>query len=261
MATTLRPHWVTDIPKDPNWVFTDVSRHFGSWVGAPLIAHGRLFGFLSLEKTQTGYYTAKHAARLEILAGHVAIALMNALTYGEMERASVTDFLTGAYNHRYFQQQLRRELDLADRIGYPVSLLMLDLDHFKTVNDTYGHLCGDRVLQVMASRLKLELRSTDHLARYGGEEYAVILPGTHLQAAREVGDRLRRAVTDHPFYIEGALDEDGRTHSYTIPLTVSIGAAAFPEHAQAPRELIAAADQALYRAKAAGRNCILMASL
>jgi GGDEF domain-containing protein len=122
------------------------------------LAHGRLLGFLSLEKQDCCYYTPKHAGLLESLAGHVGLALLNALTYEEMERASVTDFLTSAYNHRYFQQQIRRELELAQRIGYPVSLLMLDLDFFKDVNDRYGHLCGDRVLQLLAGRLRTELQ-------------------------------------------------------------------------------------------------------
>lgn len=256
MSATLRSCLVPDVQADPGWVITGLSRHFGSWVGAPLVAHGRLLGFLSLEKEDRCFYTPKHAGLLESLAGHVGLALLNALTYGEMERASITDFLTGAYNHRYFQQQIRRELELAQRIGYPVSLLMLDLDFFKDVNDRFGHLCGDRVLQLLADRLRIELRNSDHLARYGGEEFAIILPGTPARAACEVGERLRRAVAAIPFQVDEPLDAAGMALSATIPLSVSIGAATFPDHSQGPRDLIAAADRALYRAKELGRNLV-----
>ena len=260
MAEQLRPGVISDVKASREWVVTDLSRHFGSWLGAPLVAHGRLLGFLSLEKVEPGYYKARHAERLESLAGHVALALLNGLTFGEMERASVTDFLTGSHNHRYFQQELRRELELAHRIGYPVSLLILDLDYFKGVNDVYGHLCGDRVLQLLAGRLKLELRNTDHLARYGGEEFAVILPGSPALAAREVGERLRRAVAETPFLVEDRREAGGESPSLgPLHLTVSIGVAAFPANAAGPRELVAAADRGLYQAKSNGRDCVCLA--
>ena len=158
----------------------------------------QLLGFLSMDKSERGYYSAEHANRLESLAGHAALALLNALTFGEVEQASITDFVTGIYNRRYFHEQLQLEIDRARRIGYPVSLLIFDIDHFKQVNDTYGHPIGDRVLQMVARRIKDELRAVDILARYGGEEFAVILPGTPASSLAGVGERLRQVIAMRP---------------------------------------------------------------
>jgi diguanylate cyclase (GGDEF)-like protein len=204
---------------------------------------------LSLDKCEPGFYTAEHASRLERLAGHASLALLNAQTYGEVEKASVTDFLTGAYNHRYFQQQLRLELDKAVQKQTPLALLMIDIDFFKKVNDTYGHMCGDQVLRALAERLHARLRGMDFLARYGGEEFAVLLPKTSAALIGQVAERLRHAVVDTPFETECA----------TFPVTISVGAAAYPDHAQDAQALVAAADAALYQAKGGGRNRVCLA--
>jgi diguanylate cyclase (GGDEF)-like protein/PAS domain S-box-containing protein len=203
-------------------------------------------GFLSLDKTEPGYYTKEHAKRLEVLARHAALALLNALNYGEVEQASITDYLTGAYNHRYFQQQLRVEWERASRTSHPLSLLIVDIDHFKNVNDAYGHLTGDQVLRVITTRMKGELRGSDQLARYGGEEFAVILPNTSTPGAENVGERLRRSISAFPIWVE----------SLSIEITVSVGVATYPDQANTPQDLISRADQAMYQAKAHGRNCI-----
>jgi diguanylate cyclase (GGDEF)-like protein len=223
--------------------------HTKSWVGAPLIVRDQLLGFLSLDKTERGFYGPEHADRLEMLAGHAAIALWNALTFGEVEQASITDFLTGAYNHRHFQQQLRTEMERANQYHQPLSLLMIDLDHFKQVNDRYGHLAGDQVLSQLTGRLRAELRNVDFLARYGGEEFAILLPGTTSRALFAVGNRLLQVVRNQPF-VAGDVE---------IPITISLGGAAYPEHAHEAQHLIALADECLYRAKNGGRNRFCMA--
>ncbi|MFN2298423.1 MAG: GGDEF domain-containing protein, partial [Anaerolineales bacterium] len=191
-----------------------------------------------------GYYTADHASRLESLAGHAALALLNALTFGEVEQASITDFVTGVYNRRYFNEQLQLEVDRARRIGYPVSLLIFDIDYFKRVNDTYGHPVGDRILQMVARRIKDELRAVDILARYGGEEFAVILPGTPASSLAGVGERLRQVIAMRPFVVEET----------TISITVSAGGATFPDDADDVHRLIDESDRWLYDAKETGRN-------
>jgi diguanylate cyclase (GGDEF)-like protein len=251
MKNTRQPHIVADVAGAADWVESETTDHIRSWIGAPLLAQDRLLGFLSLDKVQPGYYKDEHAERLEILASHAALALLNAQAYGEMEQASNTDFLTGAFNHRYFYQELHREVEHANVGGYPVSILIIDLDFFKNVNDRYGHLYGDQVLKAISTRLKAELRAIDHLARYGGEEFAVILPGTPLRWVKSVAERLRYSVAAYPFEVEG----------HSIPLTISIGTATYPQNAQGVRDLVAVADRALYRAKAEGRNCVILAEV
>jgi diguanylate cyclase (GGDEF)-like protein len=246
MAQTRRPHFVPDVQNDPTWQAAGPAWHVGSWVGAPLVTRDQLLGFLSMDKAERGYYTAEHAGHLESLAGHAALALLNALTFGEVEQNSITDFVTGIYNRRYFHEQLQLELDRARRIGYGVSLLIFDIDHFKRVNDTYGHPVGDRVLQMTAARIKEELRAVDILARYGGEEFAVILPGTPASSLAGVGERLRQIIAMRPFMVD----------DQPIEITVSAGGATFPDDASDAQGLVDEADRRLYAAKEAGRNRI-----
>ncbi len=158
---------------------------------------------------------------------------------------SVQDGLTGLYNHRAFYAMLADELVRAQRFNRPVSLLMLDIDYFKRVNDLHGHLAGDAVLKGLSERLGRQARSIDRICRYGGEEFTVILPETDLEAAANVAERLRAAVDAQPFDVNTGAP---------MRITVSIGVAAFPEDAGSEEELIAAADRALYSAKQAGRN-------
>lgn len=246
MANTRSPHFICDVTNDPGWVEVDTSSHIGSWLGAPLVAQNRLLGFLSLDKVDRGFYSHGHAERLESLAGHAALALSNALNFGEVEQASITDYVTGTFNHRYFQQMLRREISHAQRYSHPVSILMVDLDEFKLVNDTHGHPFGDKLLYVLAERMKAQLRGIDFLARYGGEEFALILPGTSLRSLRAVGERLRKTVAAQPFRINGK----------EVHLTISAGGATFPDSAHEAHQLVECADQAMYRAKQNGRNCV-----
>ncbi len=155
------------------------------------------------------------------------------------------DGLTGLDNRREFERVLGAELERARRYGQPLVLLMLDLDHFKAFNDTYGHQAGDEALRTVGRLMRQTARATDHAARYGGEELALILPQTPFDSALPLAERLRNAIAHQPFPVK-----DGqRAH-----ITVSIGIAAFPEDAQFAEELVAAADRALYAAKAGGRN-------
>lgn len=161
-----------------------------------------------------------------------------------LEELSAHDGLTGLYNHREFQRRLAEEVERHHRYERPFSLLMLDLDHFKKVNDTHGHQAGDEVLRAVANRIRAEVRPADHVARYGGEEFAVILSETLGSGALAVAERICAAIAARPV----ALAEG------TVPITVSIGVAAIPEDAESGEQVIAAADQSLYAAKNAGRN-------
>ncbi|MFC4640487.1 diguanylate cyclase [Deinococcus hohokamensis] len=163
-----------------------------------------------------------------------------------LRELSIRDGLTGLFNRREFQAQLQRQLERARRQGGPCSVLLLDVDYFKTINDTYGHDIGDRVLQELSDLVTREVRRADLVARFGGEELVVLLPQTDKASALALGQRVRQAVASH----QGFMAPDGQAFS----ITVSVGVASFP--ADAPREdaLIRAADLAMYEAKRAGRN-------
>jgi len=162
-----------------------------------------------------------------------------------IERAN-TDSLTGLYNHRYFQERVRSEMKRAERYNRPMSVIMMDIDHFKNLNDTHGHPVGDTVLQELASVLLAESRrDIDIVTRYGGEEFAVVLPETEVEGAQAVGERVRLGIQRHVF-----LGKDGET----MPVTVSLGVAQYPIHSAEPEGLIMAADLAMYQSKSMGRN-------
>lgn len=164
----------------------------------------------------------------------------------KLRKLSIIDGLTGLYNHRYFQERLREEFERTRRYRHSLSLIMLDIDYFKKVNDTYGHLFGDFVLKELARIIKESLRKTDIAARYGGEEFALILPETEIQGASALGERLRSRVEKHSFQMKGI----------SLHITISLGAASiFPaESSKTPRDLIETADKALYYSKTHGRN-------
>jgi diguanylate cyclase (GGDEF)-like protein len=162
----------------------------------------------------------------------------------ELERLAITDPVTLLRNHRYFQDQLKIEVDRAVRHGRSLSLIMIDIDHFKMFNDTYGHPAGDKLLREVATRLTETIRNLDMVARYGGEEFAMLLPDTALDRATLVGERVRLMFAENPFLIG--------EHSTLV--TISLGIASCPEHAQTAASLVDVADRALYRAKGQGRN-------
>ncbi len=166
-------------------------------------------------------------------------------TNKRLELLSITDGLTKLNNHRYFQDELARAFEESQRYQRPLSLAMIDIDFFKKVNDTYGHAAGDDVLKQVAALYRSSVRSTDLVARYGGEEFAVMMPETSLEDAITFAEKIRQMIE------ESILD----TQAGPIPCTVSIGVASVPlSRIQSAKELIVAADKALYRAKRAGRN-------
>jgi diguanylate cyclase (GGDEF)-like protein len=189
------------------------------------------------------------AKLLEQFRGDLGLAINNALAHDRLERLAAVDPLTDAYNRRFGLARLGEEYSRAIRAENPLGVLMFDLDHFKTINDTYGHLVGDRVLRAVARVFRRVLREGDVLIRYGGEEFLVLLPGAGPDDIREIGERIRRAVG------ETTVPEGDQR----IAVTVSAGGASYRDSIDSPDALIAAADAALYEAKDTGRNRIVMA--
>jgi diguanylate cyclase (GGDEF)-like protein len=245
-------------PADHQLVFPGGgSEQLSSVALLPLFRQDRLIGSLNFGSRDPNRYTRHHGSDfLAHLAVIAAFCLENAVNRARLMRAGLTDVLTGWHNRRYLQSRMREELSRARRDGSTIACLMIDVDHFKSVNDRYGHLAGDQVLRELAQRLDGEIRSSDIAARFGGEEFAVVLPNADARSGLNLAERMRTAVEAEPFELP-----DGRT----LAVTVSIGVAELApgESGGDPKSLaeglLAQADVALYRAKSAGRNTVVAA--
>ena len=189
--------------------------------------------------------------RLDLFRHGLGLSLNNALAHDRLQRLAALDPLTGAYNRRFGLNRLHEEFVRAVRANSPVGLLMIDIDHFKSVNDTYGHMVGDRLLTSIAGVIGSILREGDILIRYGGEEFLAVLPAASSDDIRAIGERVRRA-TEESTLAEG---------TQTVRITVSVGGAAFPnQNVASERALVELADTALYTAKQSGRNRVKIAN-
>ncbi|MBP7865720.1 MAG: diguanylate cyclase [Acidobacteria bacterium] len=251
MVRTLGPAAITDTAAAglPDGAFAPFAGT-RSWVGAPVMAKGRVIACLSLHKFAGEPYEPAQAEQLLAFAGHAALALENARLFAEVRLLAVTDPLTRLYNRRQFFVLAQHEFQRCRRSRKPISLLMSDIDHFKRVNDTWGHVAGDVVLKAVASRFRNSLRANDVIGRYGGEEFAILLPETDTAAAAQVADSIRLVVA------AAAVE----TEADSIPVTVSLGVAGRAGEAEESLEsVLRRADQALYHAKAGGRNRVCRA--
>ena len=196
---------------------------------------------------------------LRTFAGQAGIAVHNVRVHEEAQRLSLTDPLTGLWNYRYLRESLRREVERASRFGRMLTVLVLDLDHFKEVNDTYGHAAGDAVLGEFARRIRIGLREVDVAFRQGGEEFVVLLPETDAYGGSIVAERLGSGIRDIPIPIDARRLDPAGNPVDRIPITVSIGIAVYPEHGGSAQQVLDAADDALYAAKDAGRDTYRLA--
>jgi len=236
------PSWAREqLPKSITQTF--------DFVLVPVITDDAVIALMRLSRPSKKPFTADELRFLEAVANQTALALERVKLIAFLENLSITDALTGIANRRHFEWRLSEEIERARRYKYPLSTLMLDLDHFKQVNDNYGHQIGDIVLQQVAQRLRRILRRTDFLARYGGEEFIVLAPQTPADRALILAERLRQVIAESPIPVADNLQ---------IHITISIGVAVFPNHAQNESELVRAADAALYKAKQMGRNRVCM---
>jgi len=209
----------------------------------PIIYKRVPLGVLVLASAST--FSADHRARIELFLHGLGLALNNAMAHDRLQRLAALDPLTGIYNRRFGLGRLHEEFERAERKSSPLGILMFDLDHFKAVNDTYGHLVGDRVLKSVCGIVRPLLREGDVLLRYGGEEFVAILPGASAQDLLFIAERARKSVE------ESTLQDGARS----VRVTLSAGGVAFPnQKVEREESLVELADEALYKAKKAGRN-------
>jgi len=246
-----KPHLVTD-PQSPVRCAHVTHAPSSASLCLPLVAQGETLGILYLACSDASIGEAEREAlvRQAIAVGErVSLAIANLNLREILRRQSIRDPLTGLFNRRYMEESLERELSRSSRTGEPMALLMFDIDHFKHFNDVFGHQAGDKVLRSFGEMLNSRTRGQDLACRYGGEEFAVILSGASMDAARLRAELLRADLA------QMVVEQGGQPLDR---VTVSIGIAAAPEHGQNAEEIIRAADRALYRAKSEGRDRIIL---
>ncbi|MEW5871586.1 MAG: diguanylate cyclase [Chloroflexota bacterium] len=249
---TRKPLIIPDTSKVKNWSLITGFEWIRSYACAPIIVKGEVIGFINLDSAVPGFFKPEQTGRLQTFADQAAVAIEKSRLFDETQRLAITDGLTNIYNRRHLLKLADQEYSRARRYHRPLSALMIDIDHFKHVNDTYGHPVGDLALKTLVQCCKQNLRDSDLLGRYGGEEFLVLMPETHHTKALEAAERIRQRV-------ESLKLADERN---TISITISIGVATMQENEALSLDiLIRNADDALYTAKAAGRNCVRSYSL
>ena len=218
-----------------------------SFLGIPLILRGEVIGVLSVQSADPNAYNSRQTQLVETIAQQATIAMDNAKLFEKMQEMAITDSLTGLFNRRYFYMILNNEIERARRYSLRLSMVMIDIDHFKNVNDTFGHLAGDDVLKALAEVCKQLLRQSDNMFRFGGEEFMIVLPETDQEEALKVAERIRATVADATF----------ETKKGRVKITISLGVSQFnPDEFSDQNIFIESVDQTLYKAKQAGRNCV-----
>ncbi len=215
-----------------------------SWLGVPLLGHGQVIGYLSIYNASSGIYGGEESDLAQTFANEAAIAIENARLFQQVQQFAITDSLTGFYNRRYFYELAEIEMRRSRRYGSDLSLVLIDIDFFKQVNDRLGHTVGDRVLAQLSECLRAHIRDSDSCGRYGGEEFVILLPETNLKQASDVAERLRRAAENCITTVD---------HSQ-VRITISLGVAQMDEYCTNIDDLFRRADRALYFAKQSGRN-------
>ncbi|PYQ23773.1 MAG: sensor domain-containing diguanylate cyclase [Acidobacteria bacterium] len=253
VAQTGKPTIVNDTSRDPRFARRfDSQTQFQtrSILCAPLISRGRTIGVVQVINRRGGKFTQADLEVLLTLVEPCAIAIENAILFQRTEQLTITDDLTKLFNSRYLNLYISREIKRCKRHGIPLSVIFLDLDGFKGINDAYGHLAGSRTLTEVGGILIEAVRESDILARYGGDEFVVVLPETPPSGALVIAERIRKAIEIHSFLKDQGLE---------ARISASFGIASYPDHALTPEGLIQKADQAMYRVKERDKNGIEVA--
>ncbi len=241
------PCVIPDTAMDADWVDLPVTRWIRSYAGVPIVTRQQTIGFLTLTSGTPNFFSQPQAERLKTFADQAATAIENARLYAQVQQLAITDGLTNLLNRRGLFQVGTSEFERTKRFQHPLTAILLDIDHFKSINDTYGHAAGDLVLVALADCCRYNIRAVDIAGRYGGEEFVLLLPETTLPCGLQAAERLRAAI------------EAMRvpTAQGAISITISLGVAPFTEQTNDLAELIQQADRAHYRAKQAGRNRVV----
>ncbi len=242
-AESRLPVYLPDLARDPD--ARPLGPTTGSLLSLPVVHQGRLLGVLNLQRSGIEAFAAEEVELLAAVADQAAMAIQNARLHAETVNLSITDALTGLSNRRHLFRELEQEVARAARFRTQVALVMLDLDHFKELNDAAGHIAGDAVLRQVAEVLRGQVRRVDVVGRYGGEEFCLLLPQVSKADAVEVAEKLRRSISEQSF-----------AHSAPGGITASAGVAHLPTDASTLEALLEAADAALYVSKRRGRNRI-----
>jgi diguanylate cyclase (GGDEF)-like protein len=239
LTNNMEPFIVNDVYRDErfsSWFELTAMYDYRSYIAVPLLCTDRAVGVVEAFYEKTHVLSKDLLGMISIIANVGALAMENSMFISKLHMLSVTDELTSAYNHRFFMETFAREIINAVRHGRPLSYAMFDLDRFKQVNDTFGHLKGDEVLKAVAGAIRKEIRASDYLCRYGGDEFGLILPETNRAASEKVAEKVRAAVK-------------AAGQAMSIDIDISLGLSSFPEDGLTVDELTRHADKLLYEEK------------
>jgi len=247
VAQTGKPYFSTNVNKESKAVAVGSERYrSSSAICVPLIARGKVIGVLSTNNKNDGDFTIEDMNLLALFASQAAMAIENARLHDKVHKSAITDGLTNLFVRSYLDQYLDNCLSSAQRSSSEVGIIMIDLDHFKVINDTFGHQIGDEVLKAVANMVRTNVRGSDFVGRYGGEEFVCVLSNCDMDCLFQVAERVRRKVEEAQISVGGK----------TLKVTISLGLALFPVDGETKTALLETADLALYRAKREGRNRI-----
>lgn len=241
-----RPMILADVHRDSRFKHWGETEDVHGWMGVPLKGKGETIGFLTIDSFQVGAFDEEQAELALAFANQAAIAIENARLHAEVQELAITDPLTGLYNRRGFFELSQRELLRSRRSNTSLSAIMIDADNLKAINDRHGHDMGDLILRKIADQARLHVRKTDIICRYGGDEFAILLPESSLKRAEEIAERLRQTIAEVVF----------ETAQGPVKISISLGVAALLSFDETLDELLKQADQALYLAKGSGRNSV-----